>query len=161
MAKKKNKPAKAKSKPAKSDKPARKSKSGAKKSLAPKAVKTGKGASPLEVGQALIAMVRAGRFEPDAQLWAPKFGSVEGLGVSMEWTGRKAVAAKNEEFHRANIIHSCTADGPYVGATGFAVRYTIDVECRTDGTRTTMSEVGVYTIKGGKIIREEFMYAAG
>jgi len=158
MAKKKNKPGKAKSKPAK---PAKKSKSGGKKSLAPKAVKTGKGASPMEVGQALIAMVRAGQFDPNTQLWAPKFSSVEGLGVSLEWSGRKAVAAKNQDFHNTNIIHSCTPDGPYVGATGFAVHYTMDIECKTDGSRKTMTEVGVYTVKNGKIIREEFMYAAG
>lgn len=164
MAKKKQKAAKAKSKPAKSTKaakPAKKSKAGGKKSLAPKAVKTGKGASPMEVGQALVAMVRAGQFDPNTQLWAPKFSSIEGLGVSQEWTGGKAVAAKNQEFHDSNIIHSCTVDGPFVGATGFAVHYAIDVECKTDGSRKTMTEVGVYTVKNGKIIREEFMYAAG
>jgi len=162
MAKKKNKPAKAKSNPAKSAKPGKKPKAGGKKKTpAPKAVKTGKGASPMEVGQALVAMVRAGQYEPNAQLWAPKFSSVEGMGVNLEWTGRKAVAAKNDDWHKANTLHSCTAEGPFVGATGFAVRYTMDVECKTDGSRITMNEVGVYTVKGGKIIREEFMYSAG
>jgi hypothetical protein len=34
----------------------------------------------------------------------------------------------------------------------------MSVTNRMTGERTDMSEVGVYTVKNGKIVREEFMY---
>ena len=58
-------------------------------------------------------------------------------------------------------MHGASAEGPFVGATGFAVKFTIDLETKSTGKRETMTEVGVYTVKNGKIVQEEFMYHAG
>lgn len=137
------------------------SKKSAKKqgSLAPKPVKTGKGANPMELGTALVQMVRDGKFEPNDQLWSPKFSSVEGHGVALEWAGKKAVAAKNAGWSEQNVVHGMSVEGPYVGATGFAVKFQMEVEEKSSGQRKTMQEIGVYTIKNGKIVREEFMYS--
>lgn len=152
MAKKKSK-AKAASKA--------KKQGGKKKAKAPKpkAVKTGKGADPMEVGKELVRMFNAGQFEEiEQRFWAPKVRSIEGYGVAMAWDGRKAVRAKNNEWMSTHKIHGASAEGPYVGATGFAVKYRMDVEDTTNGSRVTMDEVGVYTVKNGKIVQEEFMY---
>lgn len=147
-----------KSKPAAKNTTDKKSKKAARK-LEPRPVKTGKGASPFEVGRALVDMFNAGKFtEIEQMFWSPKVDSIEGYGVSLRWEGRKAVRAKNDQWMSTHQIHGATAEGPYVGATGFAVRFEMDVEDTTTGKRETMSEVGVYTIKGGKIICEEFMY---
>jgi hypothetical protein len=129
------------------------------KSLAPKPVKTGKGASALEVGKELIALFNAGDYAAiEEKLWSSKVVSVEGLGVSQAWHGRAAVRAKNEEWMATHTIHSAKAEGPFVGASGFSVKFSMDVEDKTNGQRMPMEEVAVYTVDRGKIVREEFMY---
>jgi len=122
-------------------------------------VKTGKGASPLEVGQEFVDLFNGGKYEDiETGLWSRKVVSVEGMGVSRAWHGRKAVRAKNDRWMATHRIHDATCEGPYVGATGFAVRFSMDVEDTATGDRTRMNEVGVYTVERGKIVREEFMY---
>jgi hypothetical protein len=81
-----------------------------------------------------------------------------GGGAGLEWVGRKAVARKGSEWHAENRIHGASAEGPFVGSTGFAVRFRMDVEQLASGSRSHFDEVGVYTIRNGKIVREEFMY---
>jgi len=132
------------------------------KAAAPKVVKTGKGASPLEVGTDLVKLVRSGKGdEVYTKWWAPGVVSVEGLGMSMEWSGRKAVNQKNATWETDHVVHGAEVEGPFVGATGFSVRFKMDIETKSTGQRESMEEVGVYTVKNGKIVREEFMYRAG
>lgn len=134
---------------------------GKKDAHAPVAVSTGKGASAADIGRDLVAHFNAGK--NDAELWAKHFNfkaleSIEGLGVGMKWVGGNAVEAKNQWWIADHVVHGARAEGPFVGSTGFAVRFTMDVETKSTGTRETMNEVGVYTVQNGKIIREEFMY---
>lgn len=132
-------------------------------SLAPKPIKTGPGPSAMEIGQAVVASVNKGMGDMklwDA-FWSPAIESIEGLGAEMVWTGRKAMEAKGEQWMSTHTIHGASAEGPYVGATGFAVKFRMDVTDTTTGKRELMEEVGVYTVKNGKVIREEFMYGTG
>jgi hypothetical protein len=41
------------------------------------------------------------------------------------------------------------------------VQYDIDVTDKESKKRIQMSEVGIYTVKDGKIVREEFLPSAG
>jgi len=136
---------------------------GSSRSTGPTPVKTGPGATPQEIGQSLVSMFNRGQFaEIEEKWWNPReIASVEGVGVSMAWTGKPAVDAKNKGWMEDHIIHGASAEGPFVGATGFAVRFRMDVETRSSGVRQVMDEVGVYTVKNGKIVREEFMYSTG
>jgi hypothetical protein len=128
--------------------------------LKPTMIKTGKGATPAELGKAVVEHVNA-MAAADTELWKrhfhPGFVSIEGSGEA--WSGRKAVDAKCHAWMNAHTVHSCKASGPFVGATGFSVLYDMDVESK-DGTmpRMKMQEVGVYTVKKGKVVQEEFMY---
>lgn len=90
-----------------------------------------------------------------AKHWHPEFESVESDGRT--YKGTAAVHAKCKEWMDQTIVHGFDMEGPFVTPNGFAMKYTIDVEGK-DGSmpRMKMSEVGVYTIKGGKIVREEF-----
>ena len=146
----------------KSKKPAKKrspKKSAGRASTEPKKVSTGRGASPMEIGADLVSLFNAGRAQDVEVKWhAPNIESVEGVGMSMAWRGRKAVQAKNEWWMSDHEIHGASAEGPYGGATGFAVKFRMDVETKSTGKRETMEEVAVYTVKNGKIVREEFMY---
>ncbi len=150
---------KAPRKPAKktSRKPTTKKKSAAPRDI--RSVSTGGGASAGEVGAALVEMFNKGQInEVEQKFWSPAIVSCEGEGVAMEWVGRKSVARKNAEWHSQHRIHGASAEGPYVGATGFAVKFRLDIEMLADGKRLRMEEIGVYAVRNGKIVREEFMY---
>jgi hypothetical protein len=125
-------------------------------------VHTGKGPAPLDVGRSLVELARAGRgAEVERKWWAPGVVSVEGLGVSMEWVGSRAAHRKGADWEADHVVHGVEIEGPFVGASGFAVRFKMDIETKSTGQREKMEEVGVYTVKDGKIVREEFMYRAG
>jgi hypothetical protein len=129
---------------------------------APTPVKTGSGPTPGEIGRALVEALNART--PDRELWARWWNknaqSIEGEHVAQMWTGLKAIQAKSDWWNSTHIIHGASAEGPYVGATGFAVKFRMDAEDTTTGERSIMEEIGVYTVQKGKIIREEFMYGS-
>lgn len=125
--------------------------------LDPVPVSTGKGMGPDEVGGALVAMFNAGKLaEIENNFWSPEITSCEG-SAKLEWRGRPAVEAKNNWWLSENEIVGATAEGPFVGATGFAVRFKMQVRAKASGTVSSFEEVGVYTVHNGKIVREEFM----
>jgi hypothetical protein len=128
--------------------------------LAPLAVDTGKGLSAAEIGAQLVAMFNQGQFtEIEDKFWNKKeIASIEGVGVGLAWIGVKAVRAKNEQWMADHEIHGGSAEGPYVGSTGFAVRFKMDVTTKSTDERAIMDEIGVYTVEDGKIVCEEFMY---
>ena len=129
----------------------------------PATVTTGSGASPMEIGQDLVARFNAGQMggEIEDAWWSPDITSVEGVGVAMAWSGRDKVEEKNRGWMEAHRVHGASAEGPYVGASGFAVKFRMDVEDTATGKRENMEEIGVYTVQNGKIVREEFMYRIG
>ncbi|HLZ10156.1 MAG TPA: SnoaL-like domain-containing protein, partial [Chloroflexota bacterium] len=48
--------------------------------------------------------------------------------------------------------------GPYPHDNRFAVRFVFDITNKETGKRTTMDEVGLFTVDNDKITREEFFY---
>jgi limonene-1,2-epoxide hydrolase len=58
-------------------------------------------------------------------------------------------------------IHSFEANGPFVAHDRFVVQYDADVTDKNSKERMQLSEVGVYTVKNGKIVREEFLPRVG
>lgn len=160
--KKPAKPAKKPAPKAAAKKPAAKGKpaGGGKGGVFP--VSTGSGATPEQVGKTLVTMFNGGKLrEIEDFYWTPDIVSCEGMGVGMEWRGQQAVREKNAEWGKGNKIVSARAEGPFVGSTGFAVKFAIEIEKIPGGTREKMNEVGVYTVRDGKICREEFMFAVG
>jgi hypothetical protein len=130
------------------------------KAALPIELSTGSGSSPSDLGHLLVKRFNQGKAETKGSLWSDDLISIEGLGVSSAWVGMKAVEAKNAWWTANHRIHGASAEGPYVGATGFSVHFRMDVEELATGKRTQMEEVGVYTVEDGKIVREEFMYRA-
>ncbi|MFZ4572903.1 MAG: SnoaL-like domain-containing protein [Phycisphaerales bacterium] len=125
--------------------------------LEPVPIGTGKGMGPDEVGGSLVAMFNARKLkEIENNFWSPDVVSCEG-SAKLEWRGRTAVEAKNNWWLSENEIIGASAEGPFVGATGFAVRFKMQARRRADGVVTEFEEIGVYTVQNGKIIREEFM----
>lgn len=126
----------------------------------PKTINTGKGAKPSEVGRQLVEMFNSRTDEHKIwqAIFAKDWDSVEGEGTNLVFEGRRAVLAKNEQWSAANAIITQKAEGPYCGSTGFVVRYSIELQDRASGARQTMEEMAFYTVKNGKIVREEFFY---
>ncbi|MFO0826904.1 MAG: SnoaL-like domain-containing protein [Phycisphaerales bacterium] len=129
------------------------------KHVAKKKLTTGKGASAAEIGKSLVELFNAGKSAEVEKTWHhKKIESIEADGSV--YLGRKGIAEKNAWWYANFEVHSAQAEGPFVGATGFVVHFTVDVTPK-NGQRMTSREVGVYTVSKGKIIREEFMSLAG
>ena len=78
-------------------------------------------------------------------------------GGSPETRGKEAVRGKIDWWVNAMEVHSFKASEPFVGHDRFVVQYDADVTDKNSKQRRKLSEVGVYTVKDGKIIREEFL----
>lgn len=57
-----------------------------------------------------------------------------------------------------DINHVYVAEGPFIGATGFAVIIKSDFTFRQSKERHIFREVGYFTVENGKITREEYLY---
>jgi len=116
------------------------------------------------VAQELVSLCRAGRnLEAIDKLYSPRIVSVESVGseeMPQEMSGIDAIRQKNQWWFENNEVHKAEANGPFVGENQFAVQYTFDVTFKPTGQRTEMSEMALYTVKDGKIVREQFFYNA-
>ena len=72
--------------------------------------------------------------------------------------GKEAVKQKGEWWEANHEVHGGSIDGPYVNGDQFALRFKFDITPKSTGERVTMDEVGLYTVKNGKISEERFYY---
>ena len=114
-----------------------------------------------EVGQKLIELCTSGHFfEAIDTLYADDIVSVEAAESPMfarEIRGIDGVRDKNKRWSDANEVHSVRADGPWPHQDRFAVRWYFDTTPK-GGQRTSFDEIAVYTVRDGKIVKEEFFY---
>ena len=82
-------------------------------------------------------------------------------GESAEKRGIDQLRGKIDWWLNAMEVHSFTAKGPFVAHDRFVVQYDADVTEKNSKKRFQLSEVGVYTVKNGKIVREEFLPFTG
>ena len=119
-------------------------------------------ASIASVAQELVALCRARRnLDAIDKLYSPKIVSIEPMGnetMPAEMTGLDAIRGKNQWWFENNEIHSAEVTGPFVGEGQFAVQYTYETTFKPSGQRVRMSEMALYTVKDGKIVREQFYY---
>lgn len=80
---------------------------------------------------------------------------------SPEKRGIDAIRGKVDWWMSAMETHSVKVHGPFVAHDRFVVRYDMDVTDKSSKKRMQLSEVGVYTVKDGKIVREEFLPYTG
>ena len=101
-------------------------------------------------------------FEVMRSMYAPEMVSVEGDG--RETVGKEPVIRKSELFQGNNILHGQKLRGaffcgdPNAGSGRFAVYSLLEYTPKAGGERRTQEEVGLYTVKGNQITREEFFY---
>ena len=114
------------------------------------------------VAEELVAFCRTGRnMDAINTLYSPDIVSVESMGneqMPREMKGIDAIRQKNKWWGENNEVHSSVVDGPFIGEDKFAVYYNYDVTFKPTGQRTPMEEMALYTVKDGKVAREQFFY---
>lgn len=114
-----------------------------------------------ELANAFTALLKAGKFEDAGRAyWSDDIVSMEPMPGDMAIIkGRKAVDAKGAWWYANHEIHDVKVEGPYVHGQQFVVRFTMDMTPK-GGARTTMDEMGVYSVQGDKIVEERFFYGS-
>ena len=121
----------------------------------------------LQIGTEFVKLVNQGK---DAEVvdryYDDKIVSIEGQGsetMPARMEGIQAIRGKHQWWYDNHEVHSAQATGPFVGhrADQFVVKFDIDVTPKESGERSRMSEVGLFTIRNGKIVQEEYLYQMG
>ena len=114
-----------------------------------------------ELAQAFTDMLKAGKAdEAGRTYWSDDIVSMEPMEGDMAMLkGRKAVDGKAAWWLANNEVHSMQAEGPYVHGSQFVVRFAMDLTPK-DGKRMKMDEIGLYTVKDGKIVEERFFFGS-
>ncbi|HJP86588.1 MAG TPA: nuclear transport factor 2 family protein [Gemmatimonadaceae bacterium] len=120
-------------------------------------------ASTAAVAEELVSFCRSGRnLDAINQLYASDIVSIESMGneqMPREMKGIDAIMQKNKWWSDNNTVHSASVEGPFIADNDkFAVYYNFDVTSKQNGQRNQMEEMALYTVKDGKVVREQFFY---
>ncbi len=114
-----------------------------------------------EVATKLVEHCRSGKWMKAVDdLYSKDIVSVEPRameGMPAEMRGIDQVRGKSEWWEKSMEVHSAKVTGPFVARDTFVVQFDVDVTDKTSKKRMQMSEVGIYTVKDGKVAREEFL----
>ena len=114
-----------------------------------------------QVAKKVVEFVRKRTWYDALDLYDDNIVSVEADPGSQETKGKEGVRSKIDWWVNAMEVHSFKASEPFVGHDRFVVQYDADVTDKKSKERRKLSEVGVYTVKNGKIVREEFLPRVG
>ena len=120
-----------------------------------------------QVGMKLVEFCRNGlNLEAISSLYSPDIVSVEAMGAAEMPAEQHGIdkVAKNKWWYENHEIHHARAEGPFPHQDRFAVIFDYEVTPKSGpftGKRNRFQEVALYTVKDGKIVREEFFYDAG
>ncbi len=119
----------------------------------------------LEVGKKLVEMCNKGQNDQAVeQLYSKDVVSVEAQempNMPAEMRGMQAVLGKGKWWSENHTVHSASCQGPFPHGDRFACFFKFDVTNKPSNQRFQMEEVALYTVKDGKIVREEFFYVGG
>jgi len=122
----------------------------------------------LEIGKKLVELCSQGKAtEAVNTLYSPKIVSMEvqdNPSGPARVEGLAAVKGKGEWWEKNHEIHSGEVEGPWPHGDRFIVHFKFEVTPKTGpmaGKRLNLDETGLYTVKDGKIIQEEFFYHHG
>ena len=118
-----------------------------------------------EVGKKLVEYCRNGlNLDAISSLYSNDIVSVEAgdnPGFPLEVRGVDKVVEKNKRWYEMHEVHHATAEGPFPNKDRFAVIFHYETTPRSGpmaGKRMEFDEIALFTVKDGKIVREEFFY---
>lgn len=92
------------------------------------------------------------------ELYSPKIVSIEPTKEMAITRGAEELAKKGEWWKENFEVHSTKATGPIVADNWFSLRFDMDTTHKPSGQRSKMSEIGVFQVQDGKIVKEQFFY---
>jgi ketosteroid isomerase-like protein len=114
-----------------------------------------------EIANKLVDLCRKGEWMKALdELYAKDIVSVEAREMenrAAEMRGIDLVRGKTHWWEQNMEVHSAKVSGPFVARDTFVVQFDVDVTEKASGKRMQMSEAGIYTVKDGKVAREEFL----
>ena len=78
-------------------------------------------------------------------------------GMPKEMHGLDQVRGKTQWWEKIMEVHRANIGGPFVAGNKFVVQFDVDVTDKASKKRSEMSEIGIYTVKDGKVTHEEFL----
>ena len=123
--------------------------------------------SALEIGQKLVNLCSEGKFMDAVDtLYDDGIVSIEAQDMGempARMEGLDAIRGKNQWWAENHEVHKLGVEGPFCGhrQDQFAVVFELDVTNKPSGERSQMSEIALYTVNGGKVVQEEFLYSMG
>lgn len=114
-----------------------------------------------ELATAFTDLLKQGKAdEAGKTYWSDDIVSMEPMEGDMAvLKGRKAVDGKGAWWYANHDVHGLVVEGPYVHGDQFVVRFKLDVTPK-GGKRMQMDEVGLYSVKNGKIVEERFFFGS-
>ena len=113
-----------------------------------------------DVANRLITMCREGKnLEAIDELYADNITSKEMPGMPNDTvSGKEAVRQKSEQWMESiEEFHGGEVSDPVVAGNHFTCRMTFDATFK-EGGRQQMEEIGIFEVKEGKIVGEQFFY---
>jgi len=114
------------------------------------------------MANAYVSLCRQGKFEEAIDRFFStdhvRIESVNMIDPPAEIRGIDAVKGNAWASNGNTEIHGADIDGPYMGENRFAVRFAIDTTFKPTGERTTITKMDLYTVEGGRIVRDEVYY---
>jgi len=114
------------------------------------------------VGQQLADLCRQGRnLEAIETLYADHAVSIEVAGhgdMPRVTEGKAAILGKNQWWLDNHEVHGGDVKGPFPHEDRVALYMSFDITPKHLGQRIQIEEVGLYTVEGDKIVKEEFFY---
>jgi ketosteroid isomerase-like protein len=113
-----------------------------------------------EIAEAFAALCKDGKHEEaGARFWSDDVVSIEAMdGPMARLEGRTAVKGKSDWWYANHEFHGGATHGPFVNGDAFALIFEMDVTAKQTGERTQMKEIGLYTVRDGKVVEERFFY---
>ena len=114
-----------------------------------------------EVANKLVELCRKGEWVKAVdELYSKDIVSVEARemeNMPAEMRGIDLVRGKTTWWEQNMEVHSAKVSGPFLARDTFVVQFDVDVTDKASNKRMQMSEAGIYTVKEGKVAREEFL----
>lgn len=116
-----------------------------------------------QVAQAFTQLCKDGQFEEaGSRFWSGEVVSLEPMdGPLARAQGLEAVKAKSAWWYANHEIHATRVEGPFMHGDQFACIFDIDVTPTSGeraGQRMAMREIGLYTVRDGKVVEEKFFF---
>jgi len=93
-----------------------------------------------------------------AELYSPDIESIEEWNTSeiARVKGMEGLKRKGQSLSQQFEVHNIKASDAVVADNWFSVKFEIDTTDKKSGKRSTLSEIGVYKVEDGKIIKEYY-----